>query len=282
MPQSLRKTKATIRSLEDDDMAFRSIASSRGAWAALAVAGALAGTAGEAAAQYIDDYGGGYRRSHGYDYDYGYRRAYREVPPARIVSGIAVRDFGMSRIERTVRTGSSYVVDGAASDGARLRLIFDARSGILVDRIVLQRPDRPPAPRVARVDPRDDDRPAPRIIPRPPERPASLKPPAQASAPATVVPVAPAIPPAPTPGPVNPSSGQPKPELARPELAKPGLVNPRDVRGTGEAERAPPLARAEPPAITIPPVELPPVQIEDIPAPKPGPQTPAVPVAPLD
>lgn len=268
-------------------MAFRAIAPRRSAWAGLALAGTLLGTAGGAAAQYIDDYGGGYRPAprygygYGYDDDYGYRRGYREVPPAR-VGRIAVRDFGMDRIDRTVRTGSSVVIDGASSNGARLRLIFDARSGMLVDRIVLQRPDRAPAPRVARVDPRDDDRPAPRIIPRPPERPASLKPPAQASAPATVVPAVPAIPAAPTPGPTNPTSGQPKPELARPEPTRPGLVNPQDVRGTGEAERTPPLARAEPPTISIPPVELPPVQIEDIPAPKAGPQTPAVPVAPLD
>jgi hypothetical protein len=81
----------------------------------------------------------------------------------------------------------------------------------------------------------------------------------------------------PTPGPVNPATGADKPQLVNPQL-----VNPNDVRGTDEAERKPPLARADPSGITIAPVELPPVQIPDATPSTPKPETPAVPVTPLD
>ncbi len=99
------------------------------------------------------------------------------------------------------------------------------------------------------------------------------KPPAAASAPATVAPIAPATPPVPTPGPTNPATG----------ADKPALVNPQDVRGTEAQERKPPLAAAEQPAIIIPPqVQLPPVQLEDMSTANPRPETPEVPVTPLD
>jgi hypothetical protein len=106
--------------------------------------------------------------------------------------------------------------------------------------------------------------PSPAAPPRPaaPEKPVD-KPPAAASAPATIVPPSPAVP--------APSEGD-----------KPALVNPQDVRGTDEPERKPPLAKADEPAITVAPVQLPPVQIEDMTTATPRPETPAVPVMPLD
>lgn len=275
----------------------------RGALIGLALAGTL-GAASPAAAQY---YSYGEVESYGYGPAYGrsyvYRDGYDAPRPPRRVARVPARDFGLAEIERTLRSGGSTIVDGRRPDGARVRLIFDSYSGALVDRIVLQGPGRPPQPRVARVDPREDDRPAPRLVPRPPERPAALRPPGQASAPATVappspaapirpatpekpaarppasasapatiVPASPAVPAAPTSGPANPAAG----------IGKPPLVNPQDVRGTGDTERKPPLAKADQPAITVAPVQLPPVQIEDMTTSTPRPETPAVPVMPLE
>ncbi|WNJ91336.1 hypothetical protein [Bosea sp. 685] len=287
-------------------MVFRSTAPSRLVLTSLAVAGALAGSVGGAAAQY-------YLYEEEEAYPRGYYERYAPLPPApvppRSIGRIAARDFGLARVDRMVRTGSSYVIDGQTANGGRARLIFDAHSGDLVDRIPLPdaRPRPAPAPHIARVDPRDD-RPAPRLVPRPPERPPSLKPQGQASAPATILPPSPAAPPhaaeplnpaekpaatasapatiapsspaapaLPTPGPANPATGADKPQLVNPQL-----VNPNDVRGTDEAERKPPLARADPSGITVAPVELPPVQIQDATPSTPKPETPAVPVAPLD
>jgi hypothetical protein len=329
----------------------------------LAAAGALATTAGAAVAQqyyvYEEDY---YPRAYRYYERYAPRAPAPVAPHA--LGRAAAREFGLSQIDRTVRSGSTYVIDGQAANGRRTRLIFDVYSGELIDSIRL--PDaRRETPRVARVDPSDEERPAPRIVPHPPERPASLRPPARASAPPTVVPpspaaparapqletpvekppararapativppspaapprapepekpaetppasasapativppspaapprapepekpaetppasasapatlppVSPATPPAPTPGPVNPETG----------VARPTLVNPSDVRGSEEPDRAPPLARADPSGITVAPVEIPPVQLEDLTPSQPRPETPAVPVAPLD
>lgn len=285
-------------------MAIRTTAPLRLVLTSLAAAGAIAGTAGSAAAQYY------YYYEDEAFYPRGYYERYAPRPPARVPQGalgrIAARDYGLVQIDRTVRTGSSYVIDGQRADGRRTRLIIDAYSGELIDSIRLPEARRD-VPRVARVDPRQDERPAPRLVPRPPDRPPSLKPPGQAAAPATVVPPSPAAPPravepdkpaqrppaeasapatlppaqpatpaAPTQGPKNPATG----------ADKPTLVNPQDVRGTGEAERKPPLARAEPKAdasgITVAPVILPPVQLEDSASSKPRSETPAVPVAPLD
>jgi hypothetical protein len=62
---------------------------------------------------------------------------------------------------------------------------------------------------------------------------------------------------------------------------KPRLVNPNDVRG-GEPERKPPLAQADPAGIPNAPIDLPPVQIEDMSSAAPKSPTPEVPVTPLD
>ncbi len=289
-------------------MAFETSGAPRLALIGVAVAGALAGSAGGAAAQYYDD-GYGY----GYGYAYGYREPYRDryaygyapLPPApiprRAVGRVAVSEYGLTQVDRTVRTRSSYVVDGKSADGSRMRLIFDAASGELVDRVILKGPAKP-SPRLARVDPRDGRPASPRLTPRPPERPPVLKPPveatapaqivppapampprgpepvkpatapAEAKAPATTLPVAPARPPAPTQGPANPATGAPKPIL----------VNPNDVRGAGETERTPPLAKAESGGVGPAPVKLPPVQLDDPTPLIPPPETPAVPVMPLD
>lgn len=285
-------------------MALRSSARSRLVLTGLAMAGALAGSAGTASAQYYGQYD---------DYPYEtyaprYYDGYAPLPPARIpprsVGRVAVREYGLAQVDRTVRTESSYIIDGRTAQGRRTRLIIDRFSGDLVDRIALPEPRRE-APRVARIDPRDDERPARRLVPRPPERPSALKlpaeatapatqpvpspamppraaepvrpaapvePPATASAPATVVPASPATPPVPTPGSADPATG----------AAKPQLVNPSDVRDTNGPERKPPLARAEQPEIKIAPVELPPVQLDDATPSTPRPDTPVAPVAPLN
>jgi hypothetical protein len=276
-------------------MTIAMTAPSRLLLAGLALTGALAGTCGTAAAQYYyyeEDY-----------YPRGYYERYAPLPPApiprRAPARIAARDYGLAEVDRAMRTGSSYIVDGRSFRGNRERLIFDARSGELVDRIVLQ---GAPRERTARVDPREDERPAPRLTPRPPERPPVLKPPGQASAPATVVPPAPALP-RPTPEPAKPLAAPPVEAIAPPTTVpkpaaappaptpgatnpesgaeKPRLVNPNDIRG-GEPERKPPLAKADPSGISVAPVQLPPVQIEDNATANPKPATPEVPVAPLD
>jgi hypothetical protein len=269
-----------------------------GALIGLAFAGAL-GAASPAAAQYyvydeVESYGS-YGPAYGRGYGYGYRDYYEAPRPPRRVARVSARDYGLVAVERTLRSRGSTIVDGRRADGARMRLIFDSYSGALVDRIVLQAPERPQAkPRVARVDPREDERPAPRIVPRPPERPAALKPPGQASAPATIVPPSPAAPARPA-APEKPVEKPPaaasapativpaSPAVPAPsEGDKPALVNPQDVRGTSEPERKPPLAKVDEPAITVAPVQLPPVQIEDMTTATPRPETPPVPVMPLE
>lgn len=287
-------------------MASVSSARSRIALIGLAMAGALVGTTGGAAAQYYYDDDYDYAPRSGY-YGYGYRYAPPPAPlSARAVARIAIREYGLAQVERTVRTGSSYVVDGQAANGRRTRLIFDLYSGDLVQRVNLQAPERervrPRAPEVARIEP--DARPAqPRLLPLPPERPASLKGPAQASAPAQVIPPSPAAPPA-APEPEKPAVPPPPVEASAPATEapaspaapaaptpgptapsgeeKPRLVNPNDVRGTEEPDRQPPLAKASPSGISVAPVELPPIQIPDAAPSAPKPETPAVPVAPLE
>lgn len=306
-------------------MAIRTTLPRRTALMGLAVAGALAGTAGAASAQYyVYDDAPYLEQRFGYGYRYAVPRPPAPIPP-RAASRIAARDFGLVQIDRTVTTGSAYVVDGRTRSGARVRLILDPYSGQLLDEIVLQGPRRN-APRVARTDPREEvrPRPAPRSQ-QPPERPAVLKPPGQATAPATVIPPAPAtppraeptpapdkppaaasapateIPPAPAappraeptpapdkppaeasapatetpPAPTAPAPGPGAPATAAPT---PRLVNPSDVRGTEPGEAKPPLARSEPGI----PAQLPPVQPQDATPTTPRPQTPDVPVTPLD
>jgi len=230
--------------------------------AGLAVLAVMTGVSGPALAQ-LDDYGGGYARyGYGYDYedDYGPRYDYaprRAAPtPPRAVGRIAVQEFGLREVQRTVRTGSAIVVDGLASNGSRVRLVIDRFNGELLDRIVLQ-----PPPRVVRLDPREEERPAPKkLTPRPPERPAALKPaqpPAEASAPATTAPPSPAAakPDAPTAKPAA------VPSVAPSDIGKPKLVNPQDVRGAEEPDRTPPLARAQPSVIPVPDTTVPPVTV---------------------
>ncbi len=227
--------------------------------AGLAVAAAAAVSAGPALAQ-LDDYGGGYAYySRGYDRDYGYDRRYDYAPlppaaiPQRSIGRIAAREFGLSRVDRTVTTRSSYVVDGTGRDGVRVRLILDRYSGELIDRIVLGAPARS-----ARLDPQPDAPVQKRLLPRPPARPPELKPPAEASAPATVAPPSPAAP-APAATPAKPVA---VPAVAPRDIGKPKLVNPQDVRNADGPELAPPLARAHPSGIPTPDTTVPPVQIE--------------------
>jgi hypothetical protein len=285
-------------------MALRSTAHSRLVLMGLAVAGVVAGSAGTASAQYY------YGRYYEDEYEaYAPRYYERYAPPApiqvqpRTVARLAVRNYGLAQVDRTVRTQSSYIIDGLTAEGRPTRLIIDRYSGDLVDRIALPGARRE-APHVARIDPRDEERPAPRIVRRPPERPSSLKPPTEASAPATqplpspaapphaaepvkpaepqppatanapatIAPASPAAPPTPTPGAADPATG----------AAKPQLVNPSDVRGTSDAEREPPLARADQPAPARELGALPPVQLDDATPAAPRPQTPIVPAAPLD
>lgn len=230
----------------------------------LAVLAAVAGASGPALAQ-LDDYGGRYARyGYGYDYDdgYGYAPQYdyaprRVVPvPPRAVGRISARELGLREVQRTVRRGSVLVVDGLATNGARVRLVIDRFNGELIDRIVLQ-----PPPRVVRLDPREEERPAPKkLTPRPPERPAALKPaqpPAAASAPATAAPPSPAAP-KPDAAPAKPAA---VPSVAPKDIGKPKLVNPQDVRGAEEPDRTPPLARAQPSIIPTPDTTVPPVTV---------------------
>jgi hypothetical protein len=306
-------------------MAIRTTLPRRTALMGLAVAGALAGTAGAASAQYyVYDDAPYLEQRFGYGYRYAVPRPPAPIPP-RAASRIAARDFGLVQIDRTVTTASAYVVDGRTRSGARVRLILDPYSGQLLDEIVLQGPRRS-APRVARTDPREEvrPRPAPRSQ-QPPERPAVLKPPGQATAPATVIPPAPATPqraePAPAPdkppaaasapatesppAPAAPPRAEPAPAPDKPPAEAsapatetppaptapapgpgapataaptPRLVNPSDVRGTEPGEAKPPLARSEPGI----PAQLPPVQPQDATPTTPRPQTPDVPVTPLD
>ncbi len=284
-------------------MANRSTAFRRIALMSLAVAGALAGSAGGAASQYYyyDEpapyplpYG------YGYGYSYGYRHAPRVAEPVTPydIRRIAAEDYGFVRIDRLSRTADTYVVDGMRANGQRQRLVLDAFAGNLIRRTTLRSGQIGQPPDVARIDPREEREPArPRLVPKPPERPAALKPPGQANAPATVVPPSPAAPPlpavpeqaapqppaeasapatqspppaaapaAPSPGPANPETGADKPKL----------VNPQDVRGTDGADRQPPLSQASPD-----PVPLAPVQNNDATPASPKPETPIAPVAPL-
>lgn len=320
-------------------MASVSTARSRATLFGLALAGALAGSAGGAAAQYYGDYEYEYApRAYGYNYgySYGYGRRYAPAPEPlspRMAARIAVSDYGLAQVERTVRGGESFIVEGRMANGRRTRLVLDLYSGDLIRRVNLQPPAEgtPVLPPSARIDPRSERPAQPHLLPLPPERPARLKPPAQANIPAPVAPPSPAaplnppeppkppappaevnapatqapvappvLPPAPEPvkpaeqppveatapataAPVTPAAPVPEPAAPAAGEAKPRLVNPNDVRGSGEPERAPPLTKAEAaPGAAGVGGAMPPVQVED-PAPSvPRPETPMVPVAPLD
>lgn len=310
-------------------MAIRSTAARRSTLMGVAVAGALAGATGTASAQYYPYDDAPYLEQR-FGYDYGYRYVAPRPPapiPQRAIARIAARDLGLAQIDRTIATGSAYVVDGRTRSGARIRLILDPYSGQELDRIVLQAPPRQ-GPRVARVEPREEAKPRPqRLTPQPPERPPVLKPPGQAAAPATATPPSPATPPRaePAPAPAKPPAEASAPATATPPspaapprvepepapkppaeasapatqippapaapaapspgstdpvsgAEKPRLVNPTDVRGTEGGERTPPLARTEPGI----PAQLPPVQPQDSSSARPKPETPAVPVTPME
>lgn len=248
--------------------------------AGIAVSAVMAGASGPALAQ-LDDYGSGYARyGYGYDYDDGYGPRYDYAPrraapiPPRALERGAAREFGLREVQRTVRTRSAVIVDGLAANGSRVRLIIDRFNGELIDRIVLQ------PPRTVRLDPREEERPAPKkLTPRPPERPAILKPaqlPAEANAPATVVPPSPAAP-KPDLAPAKPVA---VPAVAPSDIGKPKLVNPQDVRGADGPDLLPPLARAHPSGIPTPDTTLPPVQIEEMKTAQPKPETTIAPVNP--
>ncbi|MBX9873748.1 MAG: hypothetical protein K2X84_02740, partial [Beijerinckiaceae bacterium] len=133
-------------------MAIRSTATRRSTLMGVAVAGALAGATGSASAQYYLYEDAPYLEQR---FGYGYRYLAPRPPapiPQRSLGRIAVRDYGLTRVDRTIATGSAYVVDGRTRSGARVRLILDPYSGQVLDEIVLQAPPRT-APRVARTDP---------------------------------------------------------------------------------------------------------------------------------
>ncbi|CAH1670066.1 conserved exported hypothetical protein [Hyphomicrobiales bacterium] len=265
-------------------MANRSTAPGRIALMGLVVAGALAGTAGTAGAQYYyydDGYDPYPAYGYGYRYDYGYaprppaavpRAAPAPVSPAT-VSRIAARHYGLVRIDRSIRRDDTYIVDGVTAGGQRLRLVLDAYAGELIRRIPLR--DQPRSD-VVRVDPHQEQAaPRPRLVPQPPERPAELKPPAQASAPATTVPPAPAAPPAPAPEVTAPVE---KPPV---EASAPATTAPPSPAAPPAPEPAKPTEK--PPAEAAAPVAEPPPQPSAIPAPaQAGPETPIAPAVPLD
>lgn len=260
----------------------RSITARRGALIGLAVAGALAGSIGGAAAQYYvyEDEVFSYpspRRGYIYGHDYDF---YAPRPPAavpqRSIGRIAARQHGLAQIERSIRRGDSWVVDGRRRDGSRARLILDAHSGELIDSITLDRarPQAEPAPRVARTAPAEAP-PAQRIVPRatpapvmprttpvpvPPGRPAGLKPPAQASAPARTTPPSAASPQRAAPPVAKPAPSSPEPAApetgARPDGAtapdgRPVRVIPMSPAQTQPASPPPP-AEAKAPATDAP------------------------------
>lgn len=282
-------------------MPLRSLAPSRLAVTGFVLAGAMAGSLTGASAQYYEPYEDAYPRSYGYRYSEPYDGYYgQRLAPPRVVRRIDARAFGLVRVDRAIRAGSSQVVDGVGVDGSRVRLIFDARSGAFVDRIVLA-----PAPRqrVARIDPDLADRPTTRLVPRPPERPAALKPPAQAKAPATEQPASPVLPPraepekpapsqpaeasapATTMPPATPAPDASPADATQPETGakRPRVVYPSPIQENRSSESSPPLARADEPVIPVPPVvDLPPVQIQDLAPAKPAAETPAVPVTPME
>lgn len=246
-------------------MVLRSTAPKRTALLGLAVAGALAGTAGTASAQYyLDDDAPYLEQRFGYGYGYRYLAPRPPAPiPQRAISRIAARDFGLAQVDRTIATGSAYVVDGRTRSGARIRLILDPYSGEELDRIVLQAAPRS-APRVARVEPRTEAKPRPPRLTPPPERPPALKPPGQAAAPATTIPASPAKPPRaePAPAPEKPPAAASAPATATPPSP---TAPPRT-----EPQPAPkPPAEASAPATQTPPAPATPA------APSPGPSDPA-------
>ncbi|BCB18341.1 hypothetical protein [Bosea sp. ANAM02] len=255
-------------------MADRSTAPGRIALMGLVVAGAMAGMAGTASAQYYYD-DDGYEPYPAYGYGYGYRHDYGYAlrPPAVVprapaavspyaVNGIAARRYGLVRIERAIRRDDTYIVDGVAPNGQRQRLILDAYAGDLIRRIPLR---GQPAPSIARADPREEHAPPrQRLVPRPPERPPEFKGPAEASAPATTSPPSPAAPPPPEPA--KPVEKPPAEASAPATTSPPSPAAPPPPEPAKPAEAAP--AEASAPATTAPSQPAKPAE------PSPGPTDP--------
>ncbi|WP_293799864.1 hypothetical protein [uncultured Bosea sp.] len=238
-------------------MADRSTAPGRIALMGLVVAGAMAGMAGAAGAQYYYDDGYEPYPAYGYGYGYRYDYGYAPRPPAVVprgpaavspysVNGLAARRYGLARIERSIRREDTYIVDGVTAGGQRQRLILDAYAGELIQRIPL-RGQAVPGPSVARADPREE-RAAPRqrLVPQPPERPPEFKGPAEASAPATTVPPSPAAPPAPEP--VKPAEPGPAEASAPATTSPPSPAAPPAPEPVKPAESGPTEASAPPTA----------------------------------
>lgn len=250
-------------------MAKRSTASRRIGLMGLAVAGALAGSAGGAAAQYYyyDEYDPvpvvPYPPAYGYGYGYRYAPRIAEPVTQRDIRRIAAETYGFVRIDRLYRNDDTYVVDGMRANGQRQRLILDAFAGNLIRRVPLRGSQAGQGPDIARIDPQQErEPPHPRLVPRPPQRPAELKPPAEASAPATVVPPAPAMPAAPEQAPSAPPAPQPPAEASAPSTATP------------PSPAAPPAPEKAPAPAPQPPVEA------SAPATQGGPPPAAAPAAP--
>lgn len=242
-------------------MADRSTAPGRIALMGLVVAGAMAGMAGAASAQYYY-YDDGYEPYPVYGYGYGYRYDYGYAPrppvavpraPAAVspysVNSLAARRYGLVRIERSIRRDDTYIVDGVTAGGQRQRLILDAYAGDLIRRIPL-RGQAAPAPSVARADPREEHaQPRQRLVPQPPERPPEFKGPAEASAPATTVLPSSAAPvekpPAEASAPATTSPPSPAAPAA-PEPVKPAETGPAEASAPATAVPPQPAAPAEP------------------------------------
>ncbi len=221
-------------------MAYRSTAAWRRGLLGFAAAGALAGSAGGAAAQYYYEeeapsppaaiYGYGPRYGgYGYGYDYEDEDIYRPAPRRRApvavtpdaIGRIAFERYGITRIERLIRSADAYIVEGARADGRRQRLVLDAYAGSLVRRQTLSAPH---GSEVARTDPREQTR--PRTAPKPPERPAELKP--QAAAPSAAPATSPEKPAPATPAAPPVEASAPATEASPPAPA--GRQSPRPVR----------------------------------------------------
>ncbi|MFJ5368796.1 hypothetical protein ACIPIA_06205, partial [Bosea sp. CER48] len=124
-------------------MANRSTAPGRIALMGLVVAGALAGTAEIAGAQFYY-YDEGYDPYPAYGYGYRYDDGYAPRPPMAVpraapapvspytINRIAARNYGLARIERSIRRDDSYIIDGVTAGGQRVRLVVDAYAGELI------------------------------------------------------------------------------------------------------------------------------------------------------
>jgi resuscitation-promoting factor RpfA len=226
-----------------------------------------------------------------------YRRGPLNPLPPHAIGDIVRLDYGFRSIHSMDRDGPYYVVEGLDRRGLGARVVLDAYHGYLIDSMALRPPANIPQ-RLARAEPQGLDRGAipdrgtARIVPVPPPRPPVMRqiapdaklpaarPPEAATAPASTLPGS--LVPKPVPRQslipdtgARPSGAAPAPPETPASRAAPRLVNPQDVRSSGDVERTPPMARSTP-------APLAPAILDDAtPAPR-GPETPAVPVTPLN